>query len=114
MFLQRWRKEGSRELPQNIRRSLVSQFRADAFEIINLRYMEKTSRYTGRRVRYIRIFDRTLIPSNGDKAPRIYHDLDQHEDAILFEGYIEKDGTVHLWDRRSREQSPKKAAPSAG
>lgn len=109
-MLLRWQKKGPCELSEKIRSSLISQFRMEPFQTPKLSYMEKRGTYAGRRVRYVRVFDPSLIPGQGSKTLKTYDNLSAHRQAVLFEGHIEKDGMVHLVDHRPR-QRPETSAP---
>lgn len=98
----RWpfrRREASRVLRAAIRVAITDQFELPAEVLSRLGCIEKAGRYSGRPVMYICIFDRTLVPEGG-RAIRKWDDVMAHGEALLFEGHIEKDGSVKLLDRR--------------
>lgn len=112
MRLQVWRRPSAKRVPDRVWRRIATQFRMDVSQIANMRCVEKKGRLAGRPVTYVRIFDPTAISGvAGDGVVREYGDLDSHAEAVLFEGQIEQDGNVFLWDRRQTGgQPPPKAS----
>lgn len=99
MRLRFWYLPGSKAIPGKVRRQLELQFHLDPQVIDDLGYVQQYGHYAGRQVRFIRIFDPSRV-SNGGRSIHTYNDLSSHRLAILFDGYIDKDGSVHLTDRR--------------
>jgi hypothetical protein len=89
--------------------ALVSRFHLKLTDIDSWRLVEKPGHLaalTGavaqdRPVRFIRIFDPSRI-NESSLANLTYDDLKTRDGrkALMFEGHVEKDGTVHLADRR--------------
>jgi hypothetical protein len=104
MFSQFWRNSGPREIPNNIREILESKYRLDSEAMGRLRLLEKSGKYAGRQVRFVRIFDMTQVPVN-TPVPLKYCTLDSGDlpSAVHFDGHIEKQGLVLLNDRRARK-----------
>ncbi len=111
-----WQKPVPQELSDQVRKTLTAQYHLDSHRLDELRVSSKNGRYSGRQVKYIRIFDPYLI-EDGEAASLSYDDLEetngQHK-ALLFEGHIEKDDIggrvakdrrVNLRDRRIPEPS---------
>jgi hypothetical protein len=92
-----------RELPEEVRTALASQFRLDSEAMLQLRLFEESGRFAGRPVRFIRLVDSALL--NGDKkAPLKYRSFNDgsFKNSVQFEGHIEKEGYILLHDRRPR------------
>jgi hypothetical protein len=60
-----------------------------------LRVVESRGRYSGRTVRYVRIFDPTRA-AEAAVVVRRYGDLDAHPGLVLWSGHVESDGTVAI------------------
>ena len=107
MFRNLWHNSTPRELPKDVRAALASKFRLEEETLSRLRVLEKSGKYAGRRVRFIRIIDPTLLTREAASQLR-YNTLDNGEcrKAILFDGHIEKGGLVLIDDRRSRQGQP--------
>jgi hypothetical protein len=104
-----WHVFGPKKITEKVWEALALRFPMSPEEIDRLRLVEKwgqLSALTGvveedRRVHFIRIFD----PSGIEKerlAELTYDNLKSsgYRKALRFEGHIERDGTVHLADRR--------------
>ena len=104
MRWQVWRKTGPCELPKTVQNALESQFRLDSEAMGRLRLLEKSGKYAGRPVRFIRIIDSSLVNMDA-KTSLKYSFLDDgnHKNAVQFEGHIEKEGHVLLHDLRPRQ-----------
>lgn len=104
MFSQLWRNSGPREIPNNIREILESKYRLDSEAMGRLRLLEKSGKYAGRPVRFVRIFDMTQVPASPAVLLK-YSSLDNgdYPKAVHFDGHIEKQGLVLLVDRRARK-----------
>lgn len=100
MRWQFWRGKGPQELSVEVQKALVSRFHVDPGDLLNLQCLEMEGWFTDRPVKFLRIFNATLAAGNGAAIVRSYHDLDTHQELILFVGRVEKNGTVHLLDRR--------------
>jgi hypothetical protein len=104
-----WHMSGPKKIPEKVGEALVSRFRLKPADIDSWRLVEKhghLAALTGvasedRRVRFIRIFDPSRITADS-LTDLSYDDLKTPESrkALIFEGHIERDGTVHLADRR--------------
>lgn len=104
-----WLRRGPRQLPDSVRRVLVNQFELRPPDLGWMRLVEKSGQLfalTGvtadkRPVRLIRVFDSQFIQRVRAVVER-YEDLEcgGRRKALLFEGHIEPDGTIHLADRR--------------
>lgn len=104
MFRNLWHNSAPRELPKDVRAALASKFLLEDETLSRLRAVEKSGKYAGRRVCFIRIIDPTLLTKEADAQVR-YSTLDdaKYSKAILFDGHIEKGGLVLVDDRRSRQ-----------
>lgn len=93
----------SRELNQEMRTYLSSEFHVGPESIAKLRGLEKNGQFAGRKVRYVRIFDASLV-SNGDGSKLKYQDFQaiNHRGHLRFEGYTDSNGTVYLTDQRPK------------
>jgi hypothetical protein len=111
MFNQFWRNSGPRELPNNIKDILQSKYRLDDEVMGRMRLLEKSGSYAGRPVRFVRVFDTTMMPDNPVGALK-YSVMDQPDckKAVMFDGHIEKSGLVLLNDRRARKGQAEAAA----
>jgi hypothetical protein len=104
-----WHISGPRKIPEKVGEALVSRFHLKPTDIDSWRLVEKhghLAALTGvvaedRRVRFIRIFDPARV--NEESLDNLTFDDLKTQDgrkALMFEGHIERDGTVHLADRR--------------
>jgi|SRR5919106_4281505 hypothetical protein len=93
-----------RELPKEVRATLVSQFRLDEEAIGKLDLFEEPGRFAGRPVRFVRLVDSTLRNVDTKARPK-YGSFDDanYQKAVQFEGHIEREGYVLLHDRRPRQ-----------
>ena len=96
-----WTSSKPRRLTDALRGNLVSQFHLGAESLEKLRFVGKNGKYAGRGVQFVRIFDPSLIASGGAAILK-YQDLQEaaNRGPLRFEGHIERDGPVHLTDRR--------------
>jgi len=92
-----WRGPGPRKLPGTVRRDLVAQFRIDPDRVAGLRYLERRGAFAGRPVRLVRIFD-PAIGSMDLTAIKHFEQLEER--SVLFEGWLEMNGTPCLKDVR--------------
>lgn len=88
-----WKVPGPRKLPEKVRRELVFQFRLEPARVAALRYLERQGMFAGRSVRHVRIFDPALTSTETD-AIRHYEQVEGR--CVLFEGWLEMDGTPCL------------------
>lgn len=93
----------SQVLPPSVTNSLVSQFRLELPALGKLSLLQKAGAFAGRPVRLIRVYDPALL-GDGGAATKRFDDLQEpgRRKAVLFEGHIEKEGSVVLVDRRPR------------
>lgn len=94
-----WQRKGPYKLPDAVREALASQYGLDTRSTEGLLCVESPGWHIGKRVREIRIFDPSLARS-GTRPITKYDDLMLCREALLFQGHIEKDGSVHLSDWR--------------
>ena len=59
------------------------------------RVVERTEKYSGRKVTQVRIFDPSQTTARGVTVGA-YDDLDAHPDLVLWTGRVEQDGTVNI------------------
>jgi len=92
-----------RVLPVSVTSALASQFRLELPALDKLSLLQKSGTFAGRAVRLIRVYDPALLGDRGATTKR-FEDLQEpsRRKAVLFEGHIEKEGTVVLIDRRPR------------
>lgn len=96
-----WTGSKSQELPQAVRKFLISEFHLVTESLTKLCVLGKNGKSAGRRVRLIRVFDPALL--SGIQVSKLkYHNLQEpkYRNALIFEGHIETHGTVQLTDRR--------------
>jgi hypothetical protein len=60
-----------------------------------LRMLQKRGAYSGRPVRYFRVFD-PIRAAEQDVSPRTFADLDSHPDLVVGSGHLERNGAVML------------------
>lgn len=101
MSWQFWQQAKPKELSEQIQKLLIAQYKLDAQVLSKMRSVEKSGKFAGRPVRYVRVFDPSRV-ADGKQGIRQYDDLANHLEAVLFEGHIEKDGSIFLADRRSQ------------
>jgi hypothetical protein len=106
MWWQLRKKKAPETLSEDIKKVLESQYGLDSRNTAELLCLEKRGLHAGRQVRQIRIFDPSLS-RKGAGPIRKYDELMLHREALLFQGYIDTDGSVHLSDwRRARKKEP--------
>lgn len=114
MWWRPWQRRRPGRLPDKVREALQSQYGLDTQSTEGLLCVERPGKFSGRRVRNIRIFDPALV-GDGGKSVRTYNDLLVHRRALLFEGHIERDGSVRLSDRRAPKSTKRvQSKPSPG
>ena len=96
-----WQQPVSQELPLPVKTNAMSQFDLASQSVDLMRYSEQPGRFGDKKVRRIRIFDPATF-SSGPTAIARYHQFQLACDrkALLFEGLIDIDGQVVLFDRR--------------
>ncbi len=67
---------------------LAEELECNAAQSDKLRYMEQSGKYSGRSVKYVRVFDPTVTVKTLD--------YDQMAASALFDGRLEEDGTPFL------------------
>jgi hypothetical protein len=87
--------------------ALVSDGLPSGMDPSSLRVAQQRGSYSGRGVRYFRVFDPIRITERGIDV-RGYGDLDAHPDLVLGSGHFEADGGVVL----SKRAGPRMTAPS--
>lgn len=98
-----WQKPVSQELSDQIKEHLIAEFTLEPLTVAQMRFSGKKGHYSNRPVKYIRIYDPSLIP-NGESALLSYDNLAQKSgngSALLFEGRIEANKQVYLTDHRT-------------
>jgi hypothetical protein len=98
--LKLWESSRAQPLPEPVRKTLSAQFHLTPEDTYQLRLLEKRGQFAERPVRFIRVFNPSLM-ENSAIALRYDDLLDTYarRNALLFEGHIEKDGRVYLADR---------------
>lgn len=87
-----------RAVPESVRSALREKLGIDARQLDLFRAVERTGNYAGRKVRHIRVYDPAAV--NGASGKITYALLDQHKNAVVFEGHFEKNGALVITDRR--------------
>jgi hypothetical protein len=105
-----WQEPGPQELPVIVKSALISQFNLESQGVNKLRFLGRPGRIGDKQVQFIRIFDPALI-SGGAAAKPNYHDFQLrfsgNRHALVFEGHIERDGTVLLSDQHPQTPDSK-------
>lgn len=99
MWWQFWKTSRDVKLPDNVRSHLASRFHLSSQVLDKLRWVLKSGNFARRPVRFLRIFDVTEAQRTGQKT-FTYDEMQDHEQAVLFEGHLERDGSSHLIDKR--------------
>jgi hypothetical protein len=100
-----WQKPVAQDLSVQVKERLIAQFTLDPVMVDKMRYSGKKGHYSGRPVKYIRIYDPVLI-NNGGSDPPGYDALSQESGsrgALLFDGRIEANDQLYLTDQRTPE-----------
>lgn len=105
MRWQFWQQPLPQKLSESVRKTLLNEFPLDAKIADRIRCFGKKGRFSGRRAKYIRIFDPALIEDGATTAPTYEGLLETHDHrrSLLFEGRTEKfndNEQVFLTDRR--------------
>lgn len=104
MNLRFWTSSGPRQLTAGLRNELGSLFDVGPESLDKLRFMGKNGKYAGRSVEFIRVFDPAFLSTGGATSLKYEHLHGVSDRRLLrFEGHIEKDGRMHLIDRRLGE-----------
>ena len=93
-----WNRE-PREITGELRKALADEFSVESQEADELRLLQWRGKYGRQAVRYVLLFD---PGEDSDAAPakkKKFNDR-RMRDGVQFAGRIERDGTVHLIDRR--------------
>jgi hypothetical protein len=93
-------KNGARKLPGAVREYMWHRFNLVPLYLDTLRCFEYDGIVNGKEVKRIRIFSpkqaKEKFLSIKDRV-----DLDTHTEMLLFEGYIDSNGSVYVADRRA-------------
>ena len=81
--------------PQNVLPYLENKYHLLPKEMLHLQCTRYQKKNNGMPMNFIRIFDRERAWEQGVNIKK-YRDLDGHPQLVLFEGFILKNGTVHL------------------
>ncbi|MCI0440247.1 MAG: hypothetical protein L0177_14120, partial [Chloroflexi bacterium] len=100
MRWQFWQHSEQAKIPDRIRRTLAVDFKLDPQYMDELRHMERSGKFSNRKAKHVRVYDPALVASTPKRVQR-YEDLDNHTEAILFEGHIDRFGAF-LKDRRPK------------
>ena len=95
---------GSSRWPENVLPYLENKFHLLPKEMLHLQCTRYQRKRNGMSMDFIRIFDRERAFEQGVNV-RKYRDLDRHPQLVLFEGFILKNGTVHLHKKTLIEAS---------
>lgn len=93
------RADGHIELPQRVQAYLEKEFQLLPKDMAALQCVARKGSFQAMPAKFIRIFDKAKARERG-VIVKGYRDLDHHRDLVLFHGHIERDGTVHISDRR--------------
>jgi len=86
---------GSSRWPENVLPYLENKFHLLPKEMLHLQCTRYLRKRNGMSMDFIRIFDRERAFEQGVRIKK-YRDLDRHPHLVQFEGFILKNGTVHL------------------
>jgi hypothetical protein len=86
---------GSSRWPENVLPYLENKFHLLPKEMLHLQCTRYLRKRNGMSMDFIRIFDRERAFEQGVNIKK-YRDLDRHPHLVKFEGFILKNGTVHL------------------
>lgn len=101
----RWRWQPSpaedyHQWPKNLINCLKNELRLPPEEMEPLQCVTLSGSFGGFSVSVIRIFNYIEAEKAGFTV-NSYHDLDEHQEVVVFEGYVFKDGPVHLRKKES-------------
>lgn len=102
-MLNLFRKSQSREPTAALCQALVSEGLPPGMDPATLRVALQRGSYSGRSVRYFRVFDAVRVSERALKV-RSYADLESYPDLVLGSGHFEADGAVVL-SKRDRPQT---------
>jgi hypothetical protein len=102
-----FKKSQSRQPTPALCRALAAEGLPPGMDPSSLRVALKRGLYSGRHVKYFRVFDAIRVAECGVEV-RGYADLDTHADLVLGSGHFEPDGAVVL----SKRDRPEVTAPS--
>ena len=87
--------------PPGFRAILRGRFHVSDSEVDRYRYFEAGSKHEGTVRKRFRLVDTGLVPNWTDRV-RSYEDAGHHDTALVFEGFLNEDGKIHLEDKRIR------------
>lgn len=90
-----------RNLSAKMQHLLTTQFHLNDQALEKLRCVEKFELYPGMRASYIRVYDPELV--SPDRGATVRYDelqMSGNRKSLFFEGRVEKNGDVHITDRR--------------
>ena len=93
-----FRKSQSRQPTPALCQALVKDGLPPGMDPATLRVIERRGSYSGRGVRYFRVFDAIRVTERALDVRR-YADLDAYPDLVLGSGHLEADGAVVLSKR---------------
>ena len=101
----RWRwqpspAEDHQQWPGNLTSWLKSEYHLTTDEMASLRCVTLSGSFGGFSVSVVRIFNHIEAEKAGFTVSS-YHDLDEYPGSVVFEGYVFKDGPVHLRKKES-------------
>ncbi len=101
MALTFWRRsKGPRELSSDLRDAVVSRLKLDPADLDGLTCIEQRGPFAGRPVVHFRLYDPAALNGSVSNVAR-YDDLGAEPQAVRFEGWVEKGGSMYVSDRRS-------------
>ena len=92
--------EGCRQWPKNLTNCLKNEFQLSPEDMESLQWVTLSGSFGGFSVSVVRIFNHVEAQKSGLTVSD-YHDLDEHPEMIVFEGYVFEDGPVHLRQKES-------------
>jgi hypothetical protein len=90
-----FRRPDSHVVTPALTEALISSGMPSGVDSAALRIVQKRGAYSGRPVRYFRVFDAARAAERAIE-PRTFADLDLHPDLVLGSGHLERDGKVVL------------------
>jgi hypothetical protein len=92
--------EDNQQWPANLTKYLINEFRLLPEDMASLQWVTLSGSFGGFSVSVVRIFNHVESRKRGFTISS-YHDLDEHPEVVAFEGYVFKDGPVHLRKKES-------------
>ena len=92
--------EDCRQWPKNLTNCLKNEFQLSPEDMESFQWVTLSGSFGGFSVSVVRIFNHFEAQESG-LAVNDYHDLDEHPEMIVFEGYVFEDGPVHLRKKES-------------